>query len=455
MTEPQPSAAAADQPEAAKNPLLRHTDLSFPVAEIDAKIDAALMQQRAKVSLPGFRRGKVPLSVLRQRYGKDTLEEVLRHECAERFRREMEENKERPAAAPHLQLPAVSSNGAYEVHCHYEVLPAIEPPDFSGKTLKKPEFAVDEAATDEMIDILRRQHGRYEAVDSAADDDEHRLRVDFESVLLPAAGSEEEEKVVESGADQPLLLGDSGLRAELREALRGARAGDVRSADLVVPPESPDESMRGRTVRMKVTVKKVEKLVLAELDEAFFSHFSDEDKTLESFQKSVRAHLERESKARLRNFLQTRAMNMLIAATPSFPMPQSLLFQECSRLYHSAQSEWQQRGMAKTAAQPSPQMFMPEAQRRVALGLILSAWQAREKPSIEKADLEARVQEIAAAYEDPPAAVAQIQGNSGEMEAVYLSILEDRVSDWVCEHCGSEAEQLQLNDFFGGVAQPR
>lgn len=452
MTEQQATsataAAAPAQEQAPKNPLLYHLEMHFPANEIEPRIDAALQAQRKNISLPGFRRGKVPLSVLRQRYGKDTLHEVLREAAAPKFHQELEEKKQRAAAAPRLQLPDVATVGGYTVQCDYEILPDIAAPDFSGKIIKKPNFTVTDAAVDEMIDTLRRQRGNYIAATTVVADDDHRVLADFQNILLPQS-DEEEEKIIESGKAHPFYLGKKGhLYPQLRDKLLGVHAGESCSVDIPMPADSANSELSGRTLSMRLEIKAVEQLQKAELNEEFFSFYGDENKTLDSFRQAVRQHLQRESKVRLRNFLHARAMNVLISATAPFPLPQSMLFNESYRLLQQAQAEWKQRGMAESAARFSPQMFIPEAQRRVALGLILSAWQQRGKISIDKDALETRLQEIAEAYEDPAAAAAKIRDDKNEMEAVYLSVLEDRVTDWVCENCSAEEEEITLADFL-------
>lgn len=456
MTEPADTSASAapaaandaanDAAAAEKNPLLRHADFYFPADTINQKVDTTLMHEQSKVALPGFRRGKVPLSMLRQRFGRNTLHEVLQKECGFKFQEELEKQQQRAAGMPQLALPDVASDGQYHVHCHYEVLPDIAAPDFSGKKLERPTFTVDDAAVNEMIEILRKQRGQYVAVDGTAQEEDDRLRVDFTSTFIEADGSRGE--VMETGENRPLPLNDQTMRPELRDALKGAVAGDTREVQLKIPEQAEDEKLRGREFVMQVTVKAVERLNKAELNDEFFAAFGDEEKSLESFRRLVRSHLERESQVRLRNFLHARAMDMLIAATPPFPLPQSMLVAECRRMMAQAEEEWKRRGMADSAAQLSLQMFAPQAGRRVVLGLIMAAWQQRENPDIGEADISARLQEIASAYEDPAAVAAQLRENKEEMHAIYLSLLEDRVTDWICSRCESEDKPMALADFL-------
>ncbi len=449
-TAPVAPAPAAEAPP--KNPLLRHADFIFPTADIDPKIDTRLLQQQGKVSLPGFRRGKVPVSVMRQRFGKDTLHEILQQECGVKFQEKLKEENERAAAQPELHLPDIATDGQYRVHCHYEIIPEIAAPDLSGKELKNPIFSVTDNVVDEMVEILRKQRGTYAVTEGAVEDNDYRLRVDFSSVLLEADG-ENKGNVVEEGKDKVIVLADKTLRPELKETLQGARVGDKRTAELPMPEGGDNPQMQGRVIAMELTVNSIEKLEKAELNEEFFGAFGDEEKTLEAFRKSVQEHLQRESKIRLRNFLHTRAMNLLIDATPEFALPQAMLINECHRLMHTAQAQWKERGSPETAAQLSLPMFYNDAERRVKLGLILSAWQQREKPEIGKEDIDGRLQEIVSAYEDPAAMATQLRSNQNEMEAVYLSILEDRITDWVLANCTSSDEaEMTLSDFLNEQA---
>ena len=446
-TSPELSDAVSTDANVSVNALIRQKEYEFSAETIDKSVNTMLSQQGRKANIKGFRPGKAPLSVLRRLFGKDMLERTLMGEAQRQFSEDMQSASERAAAAPFFSPSGVAVDNVYRVSCQYEVLPDVGAPDFSGKSLKIPTLSVGDAEVSEMIDILRRRHGKYVATTTPATAG-HRVLVDF------ASTGGDDATVVEEGKDRLLTLGDKHLRIEFNQALEGAQSGDVRSAELVVPDDHPNERLRGGTITTKITVKEVQVLEPAMLDNDFFSAMGVvEGGGEEKFREMVGKHLQREVSVRLRNFLQRRALDVLVAATPDFPLPEVLVYHESSGLLQRARQHWQQQGGDAIASSLRLENFVDEARRRVSLGLVLSAWQKRHSPDISDADKEARLDEIAEAYESPDAAKAQMRANPQQMEAVHLSVLEDKVTDWVRTQATSEEEKLSLAKLLGDDAE--
>ena len=430
---------AAESALPPKNPLARETAFVFTADEINQKIDADLGKRGRTMKLKGFRPGKVPLKVLRSYFGEEAAQRVLTEMAGQRFEAEMQQSQERLAVSPNVTPNTVVADGKYTVTCQYEVLPTIAAADFAGKKLKVPVFSVGEAEVAEMIEILREQRGQYvPANDAAAENDV--LTIDYNTYVEGG----EDNSAVDRKQAQRFVLKEQSLPPAVDTALRGAVVGDHRQAKITTPEDHPDELLRGKTLRMEIKVGKVERLEKAELDEAFFSALGVTEGGETAFKEMVKEHLEHESTVRLRNVLHRRAMERLIEATPPFDLPQSLVYNEAVGLWQRAREEQKRQGMGQYADSVRLETFIGEAQRRVALGLILAEWRTRENPEISDADIEQRLDDIAEPYEQPEQKKAQVRANSGQMESVRLSLLEDRAVDWVRASTETEEEKITL-----------
>lgn len=436
---PTPAPSIAESPPAPPpNPLERQCEYGFAAAEVDGEVEREVRARGAKMKLKGFRQGKAPLSILRQHLGEAVLRQALARRAQEKFQQDARDKNLRLATAPAVAPQTLAVDGQYKVVCYYEILPEITPADLSQTTIKVPALPVGEAEIDEMIEILRAQQGVYVAHEGAIEA-EHRIVADIETYRVGNEDDKSEHK------DHPMLVAQ--LSDELRDQLLGKRAGD--EARLVRSIAATD-STPAQTSQMNIRIKTVERLQKPEVDAAFFQTFGlAEGSGMDGFRKMVREHLEREVTVRLRNLRRKRAFDSLVTATAAFALPQTMIYRECQSLWQTlhARSAHARRGKQKKPPQPKPEeveMLVPEATRRVQLGLILSDWQARQQPEITPADVDARLAQIAEDYEDSAAMQQKIRANGSQMEAVRLSILEDKIVDWVYAQAKSETETLQL-----------
>ena len=253
---------------------------------------------------------------------------------------------------------------------------------------------------------------------------------------------------MEEGKERRWVVNSSMLRAEINEKLLGIAPDDKTEIEITYPEDHNEEKLRGQTARMEVHAKKIQEIVLPDLNEEFFTRFGVKEGGLPAFRDTVRQHLSREVDNRLRTALHERALNLLIVATPRFDLPQSMLRAELKSLFQQARQQHERMGM--TAAQIKVEDFFPEAARRVSLGLILAAWQKREAAVIDDAGINKRLDELAESYESPEDFRASVRGDKHQMQVLRLSLLEEKVVSWVCEKAAGE-ETVTLAQLMGGA----
>ena len=441
--------AAADAanvaPALPPNPLARQIDYAFDLQEIDAEVGRRLSTLAKTARINGFRAGRIPQSVMQQRWGGRCLNEILHEKANARFSAELPNMTERPTAVPQFLPAAVVNDKNYQVQVRYEVFPEIKPPDFSRQTIVRPLLQVGDAEIDEMIAKLRRDVGHYtETTAAAATAQEHnRVTVDF-SVSHNGEPPEESK-------DRKWVLRSPTLGDEITRQIIGATIGETRDIKLKHPDNHPEESLRGTEMDIKVTIKSIEELQLPPLNDEFYARFgvtASEDTNMETaFRQLVAARLKSEVDNRLRQSLHNRAMNSLIAATPPFPLPHSLVQMEATSMYEQMKKNAEQQGMSEISPQMTTHIYS-EAARRVALGLIIADWRTRENVEVSEDDITARLNEIAASYENPTEFVTQTRKNERFLQALRLELIERQAAEWICQSAQTSEEQITLSQLF-------
>ena len=336
----QPAASHPSRAAPPANPLAREHTLTFDRAEIDAAVDAQLRKLQPKAEARGFRKGRVPLDVMRRHFGPKRLGEELTRRAEKRFNEEKQKTGEHivgGAGSLRLVSAAPAENGDYRIRCGYEVFPDVAPPDFSNVRVSRPVVPIGEAEVERMIERLRNERGQFVAVDRAAGEND-MVTVDYQATERGAR--------VDGAANRKWLLGSPQMDA-VSEALAGARAGDVRSLDLNHGADHPDPEWRGRRVRMRVSVKEVSELRLPELNGEFFALFGVAEGGMDAFRKKVREMTESESRKRVEMTVRERALTALSAATPHFPLPHILVQSEAALLRRQDMEIARQQGLAR------------------------------------------------------------------------------------------------------------
>ncbi|MGI9306982.1 MAG: trigger factor [Gammaproteobacteria bacterium] len=433
--------AAADSPPAEKNPLARTLAYTFAAGEVDSAVDARLAKMAKTAKINGFRPGRIPLHLMRQRWGGRCLGEVLAEKATARFAEESPRLPERPAARPYFSPSAAVSAEGYRVECHYEAMPDIAAPDFSAHAVRRPVLEVGENEVDEMIARLQKDAGEYISVERPARIGDS-VSVDFQAF--------HGDELAEEGKDRKWVLDSPMLNGEISRQIIGASAGDARTVVFQHPQTHPEESLRGVEARLEVQIKIVAELKLPELNDAFFARFGIAEGGMPAFREMVGERLKSEVESRLSQSLHARAMGAFFAATPKFPLPRALVQMEAASMFRQLQHEAGQSGLPRAAAEHAPQIYA-EAARRVALALILERWQQREKPEITDAEINRRLDEIASGYEDPQAFRARAQADERAMQSLRLELLERRAAEWVCQSAKAEDEKITLPQLLGAA----
>ncbi|MBP7824243.1 trigger factor [Pseudomonas fluvialis] len=423
--------------------LERRLTIGVPAERIESEVTKRLQQTARRAKVPGFRPGKVPMSVIRQRYEDSARQEALGDLIQSSFYEAIVAEKLNPAGAPSVEPKVFEKGKDLEYVATFEIYPEIQVAGFEGITVERPQAEVSEADVDNMLDILRKQNTRFEAVERAAENGD-QLNIDFVGKI------EGEAFAGGSAKGTALVLGSGRMIPGFEDALVGAKAGEERVITPTFPEDYQNLELAGKTAEFTVTVNAVAAPVLPELNEQFFALFGASEGGLEGFRAEVRKNMERELRQAIKSKVKNQVMEGLLAANP-VELPKALVANEVQRL--RVQAVQQFGGNIKPEQLPA-ELFEEQAKRRVSLGLIIAevVKQAELKP--DDARVRELIEEMASAYQEPEQVVAWYYKNEQQLGEVRSVVLEEQVVDTVLQKAKVTDKPVSYEEAVKPAAAP-
>ncbi len=426
--------------------LQRRLTVQVPSNDIQGEVERRLRDLSRRVRLDGFRPGKVPMKVLKRRFGQSVLAEVTQEVIEKSFVDAVSREQLRPAGGPRIHAHQPKEGEDYSFQATFEVYPEISVQGIDSIAIKRPVASVSDTEVEEMLDRLRRQRQTWHPVERSAEQGD-RVVIDFKGVLE----GESEPFPGGTGEDLPVVLGSGGLIPGFEDKLRGANAGDERRFSLTFPEGYQAEALAGKVAEFGVKVNAVEASELPELDEQFARAFGIEDGSLERLRSELRANLERELAQAVRRNLKEQVMHALHEAN-QVDLPKVLVEQEVRAL--ATQTGALPADAEASAPVPSEVRERVEggAQRRVGLGLVVAEIVRSNHLKPDPSRIEAELDRLAASYERPDEVKQWYRQNQRAIESLRAMVLEDQVVDWVLERCRVEDKPTTFAEVTGGSA---
>jgi trigger factor len=406
--------------------LERKITLTLPVGTIQSEVDSRLKRLARTVKMDGFRPGKVPMTVVAQRYGYSVHYEVMNDKVGEAFSAAANEAKLRVAGQPRISEKEGAPEGEMQFDAVFEVYPEVKISNLSGAEIEKVSADVSDAAIDKTIDILRKQRRTFaqRGADVAAQDTD-RATIDFEGKMdgesFPGGKAD----------DYQFIIGDGQMLAEFEDAVRGMKSGDSKTFPLNFPADYHGKDVAGKQADFLVTVKKIEAAHLPEVNEALAKSLGIAEATVEALRADIKKNLEREVKFRVLARNKNAVMDALIA-NAELDLPNASVQSEVARMIEGARADLKQRGIKDADKAPIPEdVFRPQAERRVRLGLVVAELVRANELQAKPEQLKAHIEELAASYEKPQEVVRWYLGDNSRMAEVEAVVIENNVTDFV------------------------
>ena len=406
--------------------LERKITLTLPVGAIQSEVETRLKKLARTVKMDGFRPGKVPMTVVSQRYGYSVHYEVMNDKVSEAFGLAVNEAELRVAGQPRITEAENAPEGQMTFDAIFEVYPEVKMGDLSTAEVEKMSAEVDDAAIDKTIDILRKQRRTFaqRAQDAAAADSD-RVKVDFEGKIdgeVFAGGKAE---------DFQFIVGDGQMLKEFEDATRGMKTGESKTFQLAFPADYHGKDVAGKTADFMVTLKKIEAANLPEVNEALAKSLGIADATVDGLRTDIRKNLEREVKYRLLARNKQAVMDALVSKA-ELDLPNASVQAEISRLLEGARADLKQRGIKDADKAPIPDdVFRPQAERRVRLGLVVADLVRTNSLQAKTEQIKAHIEELAASYEKPADVMRWYYSDNNRLAEVESIVIENNVTDFV------------------------
>ena len=406
--------------------LERRITLSLPSVELNREIDTRLKKLSRTVKADGFRPGKVPMSVVTQRYGYTVHYEVMNDQLGRAFSDAANEAKLRVAGTPKITPKEAAPEGQLQFEATFEVYPEVVIGDLSAVEVERVSSEVTDAAIDRTVDILRKQRRTFAqraAAEGAAETD--RVTIDFEGKIdgEPFSGGK-------ADAFQ-FIIGEGQMLAQFDQAVRGMKVGESKTFPLQFPADYHGKDVAGKEADFLVTMKKIEAQHLPEVNEAFIASLGIADGTVDALRADVKKNLEREVKARLLSRNKGAAMDALIQIA-TLDLPKALVDEEQARLVEAAREDLKKRGVKDADKAEIPvEIFTPQAERRVRLGLAVGELVRTQNLQAKPEQLQAHIEEMSQSYERPTDVMRWYLSDRQRMAEVEAVVIENNVTQYI------------------------
>ena len=418
--------------------LERQVKIVVPAEKIDTEVLQRLQKATKTVSIKGFRKGKVPLNVVKQQYGKAVRQEVMGEVVNSSFYDAINQEDLKPVGQPKIDSIVDNAGQDLEYRATFEVYPEVKLADLSKVSIKRPVADIQVDDLEKMIDVLRNQQASFDETDKPAADGD-KVNIDFVGTLRG-----KKEFPGGSAEAQDLVLGSNSMIPGFENGLVGVSAGDETVLKLKFPKDYHAEEVKGKSVSFAVKVNSVSAKTLPALDDDFFKLYGVETGGEEKFREDVEANMQRELNNAIRSNIKNRIMDQLYKLN-KVEVPEALVANEIVQL--KKQMIQQFGGGQEFDLNMLPDdMFKAKAQRRASLGVIVSEVVKVESLTPNEDQVRARIDEIASTYEQPSEVVDYYYSKPELLSSVEAVVLEDQVTELVLSKGKVKEEKLSYED---------
>ena len=416
----------------------RKLTIQVPTEKLESEIISRLNSLKGRVKIDGFRPGKIPLNVVRKRFGAQVRQEVMADEMKASYQEAVIKEKLRPASSPSIQTEQVEEGKDLTFTASFDVYPEFKLCDLSQLEVEVQISEVTDQNVDDALEKMRTQHMSWVEYDGACENG-HRMIIDFVGKL----GDEE----FEGGKAEnfALTMGEGRMIPGFEEQLFGLKAGDAKTFNIKFPDDYGSQKLAGQEATFDVKIKKVEAGELPEMNDEFVKLFSIEG-TLDDLKNELRKSLQRELDQQILTNSKQAVMKLL-AENNELTLPQSMIDQEISAL-----REQTKQGMSQEADMDLPDsLFEENARDRVKLGLIIGEIAVQQKLQIDQQAVSQHIQSMAQQYAEPDKVVQYYNSNNQARAQVESLVMEEQVVNWVL----SQVKKVEKNEPFDSIVKPR
>ena len=416
--------------------LKRRMTVELPVEQVNEIVDNKLRSMAREVRLDGFRPGKVPLTVVRKRFGVHARQEAYGELIQNSYYEALLEQKLHAVGDPAIDIK--DEEGAFIYIAEFEVVPEVMLSDLADAELERPVAELLDSDVDGMIEKLRQQRVTWNKVERAAQDGD-QLMISFVGKI--------DDEVFEGGSAEnvPLVLGSGSMIEGFEQGLLGAAEGDERSVETTFPDDYQAQHLAGKAAVFDITVNEVAEPVFPEVDENFAKAMGVEDGSVDALKQEIRDNMQRELDTKLKSKVKERVMDLLLDKH-DFDVPQAVVDDEANRLREDTRKQMESQGQSSTSFQLPVEVFREQAERRVKLGMLTSKIVSEQKMEVDDERLRQMIEDFAASYESPQEMIDWYYEDAERIDPVRHIVMEDQVVEWVLGQVKVEDKQHSFDE---------
>ncbi|GAC28082.1 trigger factor [Brumicola pallidula] len=405
--------------------LERRLTITVSADSVDTAVKGRLQQLAKTQRINGFRPGKVPVSVIKKRFGQAVRQEVAGDVMQRHFYEAIMKEKITPAGMPTFDLTKDVDGQDLEFVATFEVYPEVKVAGLDKIEVEKPVVEITDKDLETMMKTLQTQHASWKEVKRKAKKDD--------KVTINFVGTIDGEDFDGGKADDfPLELGKSRMIPGFEKPLVGAKTGDEVVSEVTFPDDYHAEALKGKNASFAITVTKVEGLDLPKVDDEFSKLFGVEEGGVEALKAEVKKNMQRELDQTLKATVKENVIAGLLENN-QLDLPKSLVDQEIDALRAQAKQRFEQQGKGGNVPELPSDLFLENAKRRVSIGLLLGEVIKDNKLEADEAKVTQLIETAASAYEDPKEVVEYYQSNTELKQQMQNLALEEQAIEAILE----------------------
>lgn len=417
--------------------LERRLTISVPAEQIEKAVSDSLKNEAKRARIPGFRPGKVPVSVINKRYGNAIRQDITGEVMQRNFVEAIIAEKLNPAGAPTF-VPGETDGENFQFVATFEIYPEVELKGLDAIEVEQPKAEVTDADVDAMIETLRKQHATFEVVDRAAADGD-KAKIDFVGSI---DGEEFEGGKAE---DFELQLGSNRMIPGFESGVVGHKAGEEFDIEVTFPEDYHAENLKGKVAKFAITLKEVQAANLPEVNDEFAKLFGVAEGGLEALKAEISKNMSRELEQALKANVKEQVLNGLLEQN-DIELPKALIDGEVNVLRQQAMQRFGQQ--AANMPELPADLFTEQAERRVKVGLLLGEVIKANELKAEDDRVQALIASMASAYEDPSEVVEYYNNNPEMMQNMRNVALEEQAVEALLKSAKVTEKEVNFEEFM-------
>lgn len=425
----------------APNTLERRVTVIVPFEKMEQAYDKRINNLAKTAKVNGFRKGKVPLDYVRQRYGDTARQEALSEVIQSSLYAAINQEKLNPVGVPMVEPKSIAPGQPIEFVATFEVLPEIETVQFAESIIEKHISTITDADIENVFKHLRQQQATWQKVDRAAQEKD-QVAVDFRGSI--------DGKVFSGGEahDYPIIIGSKSMIPGFEEGLVGINAGEEKVIQVTFPENYFAQEFAGKAAEFAVKAIKISEAKLPEINEAFIKKMGVKSGNLNDFHAEVRKNLEREMGRVIKAKMKKHIFDRLLEQN-ALEIPKTLIEREAKRIHDELHPHHAGKEHGHSEAEMAT--FNEAAKRNVALGLLVAKMVKQYNILPNKERIQAHIEHLASVYENPAEVVNWYANNKKAKAEVEMQVLEEQLVEKLLENVEVTEKMMSYNELISST----